>query len=228
MSLKGKVAIVTGGSRGIGAGIAKELASRGAKVLITYNSNPSKASAVVDGIKSNGGIAGSVKADCVDKAAPNIVVDAALELDGGNSGIDIVINNAGCGEEMYLADTTYDYFEKVVNTNMRFPMFLVQAAMPYLRRGGRIVNIGSVCAREGILPPNIHLVMSVGRVLLPNLVYAANPNPNTGWAKTGVYSATKAALEALTRVWAVELSHKYGVTVNNINPGPVATDMWEG
>ncbi|EXJ85331.1 hypothetical protein A1O1_05695 [Capronia coronata CBS 617.96] len=193
MSLAGKIAIVTGGSRGIGAGIAKELAKRGAKVLITYVANAAKADAVVEGIKADGGEALAVKADCTDKAAPKVVVDAALKFDGG---IDIIINNAGAGDEAYLQDATYEHFEKVVNTNMRFPLFLVQAALPYLRRGGRIVSIGSVCGREG-------------------------------WPKNSVYCATKAALEAYARVWAVELGHKYGVTVNNVNPGPVATDMWE-
>ena len=212
MSLTGKIAIVTGGSRGIGAGIAKGLAQRGAKVLITYVASPAKAEEVVKTIKANGGEAAAVKADCTDEGAPKIVVDAALKFDGH---IDIIINNAGTGDEMYLHDATYEHFEKVVYTNMRFPMFLVQAALPYLRKGGRIVNIGSVCAREGTTS-----YRTEGLPVTQVLTFVA------GWPKNSVYCATKAALEAFARVWAVELGHKYGVTVNNVNPGPVATDMW--
>lgn len=145
MSLTGKVAIVTGGSRGIGAGIAKELAKRGASVLITYVSRTAAADEVVAAIKAAGGKAAAVKADCEDKEAPKIVVDAALQFDGG---IDIVINNAGAGDESFLKDITYEHFEKVVNVNMRFPLFLTQACLPYLRKGGRVVNLGSVIGRQ--------------------------------------------------------------------------------
>jgi len=146
MSLQGKVAIVTGGSRGIGAGIAKELSKRGAKVLITYGSAASKAGQVVEAIKSAGGEAAAVQADCMSQDSPQMIVDAALPFDGG---IDIIVNNAGVGDEMFLKEATYEHFEKVMFTNVRFPMFLVQASLPYLRKGGRIVNVGSVVAREG-------------------------------------------------------------------------------
>jgi 3-oxoacyl-[acyl-carrier protein] reductase len=144
MSLKGKVAIVTGGSRGIGAGIAKELSKRGAKVLITYASS----STLAEAIEYSGGTASAVKADCMSIDAPKLVIDEAIKFDGG---IDIIINNAGAGDEMWLKDVTYEHFDKIFHTNVRFPMFLMKESLPYIRKGGRVVNIGSVVARQGKL-----------------------------------------------------------------------------
>jgi 3-oxoacyl-[acyl-carrier protein] reductase len=146
MSLKGKVAIVTGGSRGIGAGIAKELSKRGAKVLITYASSSSKADEVVSSIKSQGGEAVAIQADCMSQDAPKLVVEAAIKFDGG---FDIIVNNAGAGDEMWLKDVTYEHFDKIFYTNVRFPMFLMKESLPYIRKGGRVVNLGSVVARQG-------------------------------------------------------------------------------
>ncbi|KAF2105018.1 NAD(P)-binding protein [Rhizodiscina lignyota] len=193
MSLTNKVAIVTGGSRGIGAGIAKELAHRGAKVLLTFASTAAAADSVVQDIKSAGGEAVALKADCMDKDTPALVIKTAVEsFDGG---IDIIINNAAAGDECYLKDVTYEHYEKVFTTNVRFPMFLVKESLPFLRRGGRIVNIGSVVSREG-------------------------------WKMHTAYGATKACMDSFARTWSVELGHEYGITVNNVNPGPVNTDMW--
>lgn len=147
MSLTGKVAIVTGGSRGIGAGISKELANRGAKVLITYISNNTAADKVAASIIAAGGSAVALKADCMSPDAPNLVISTAIAAFDG--GIDIIINNAGVGDELWLKDATLEHFDKVFTTNVRFPMFLVKESLPYLRKGGRVVNIGSVVARQG-------------------------------------------------------------------------------
>ena len=152
MSLKAKVAIVTGGSRGIGAGIARELCKRGAKVLITYASSSTKADEVVASIKSTGGEALALQADCLSQDSPKSVVEAAVKLDG-NGGFDIIINNAGAGDEMWLKDVTYEHFDNVFHTNVRFPMFLMKESLPYIRKGGRVVNIGSVVARQGKFTP---------------------------------------------------------------------------
>lgn len=150
MSLRGKNAIVTGGSRGIGAGIAEELAKRGANVLITYASSSAKADEVVQSIKSHSnGIA--IQANCMDIEAPKKVVSASLEAFG--PGIDIIVNNAGAGDELFLEDITLEHFDKVFYTNVRFPIFLVQASLPHLRKGGRIVNLSSVVARQGDAKP---------------------------------------------------------------------------
>ena len=80
--------------------------------------------------------------------APKPVSDEAIKFDGG---IDIIINNAGAGDEMWLKDVTYEHFDKIFHTNVRFPMFLMKESLPYIRKGGRVVNIGSVVARQGKL-----------------------------------------------------------------------------
>ncbi|CAH0055928.1 unnamed protein product [Clonostachys solani] len=193
MSLQNKVAIVTGGSRGMGAGTAKELAFRGAKVLITYASNTAKADAVVAAIKAKGGEAASVQADCMDEASPKLVVDTCVRNFG--QGIDIIVNNAGAGDEVYLKDTDMDHWNKLFHTNVRFPMFLVKESLPYLQKGGRIVNLSSVVARQA-------------------------------YTMQGAYGASKACMESLARTWALELGASHGITVNCVNPGPVATEMW--
>ena len=147
-SLQGKSAIVTGGSRGIGKGIAEELAKCGVKVLITYASASEAAQKVVAGIKSSGGEAAALQANCMSEESPEKIVRATMDAFGG--GIDIIINNAGVGDEVFLKDETYEHFDKMFYTNVRFPMFLVKASLPYLQRGGRIVNVGSVVARQGM------------------------------------------------------------------------------
>jgi NAD(P)-dependent dehydrogenase (short-subunit alcohol dehydrogenase family) len=222
MSLKGKVAIVTGGSRGIGTGIAKELSKRGARILITYASSGSKAEEVVASIQSWGGEAVAIQADCISSDAPKLVVEAAIKFDGG---IDIIVNNAGAGDEMWLKDATYEHFDKIFHTNVRFPMFLMKESLPYIRKGGRVVNIGSVVVRQG----QQHSRFFTN--LVPGIIMNKLANPLTcmyiGWKMHTAYGASKACLESFSKTWAVELGHDYGITVNTVNPGPVATDMWK-
>ncbi|KAH7471780.1 hypothetical protein FOMA001_g13177 [Fusarium oxysporum f. sp. matthiolae] len=209
MSMKGKVAIVTGGSRGIGASIAKELGKRGAMVAITYAVSSSQADTVVETIKSTSD-AIALQADCKDPASPEKVISATVQAFGER--IDIIVNNAGVGDELYLEDITLEHFDKVMYTNVRFPIFLLQKALPYLQRGGRVVNLSSVAARQG-------------RPEFASISYCVNQR-ETGFAMQSVYGASKACLESLARTYAVELGHKYGITINAVNPGAVATDMW--
>lgn len=89
--------------------------------------------------------------------APKLVVEEATKFDGG---IDIIVNNAGAGDEMWLKDVTYEHFDKIFYTNVRFPMFLMKESLGFIRRGGRVVNIGSVVARQG------QLVLAQGPMLL--------------------------------------------------------------
>lgn len=148
-SLQNKVAIVTGGTRGIGGGIATELAKRGASVLVTYVSPKSArlGEEFVAMVKKDGGNAVAVQADCTSPESPKLIVETAVKEFG--RGIDIIVNNAGVSEELWLRDCTYEHYERVFLTNVRFPIFLVQACLPYLRKGGRILNMSSVAAREG-------------------------------------------------------------------------------
>ncbi|KAI0126183.1 putative gluconate 5-dehydrogenase [Xylariales sp. AK1849] len=191
-NLQGLTAIITGGSRGIGAGIALELASRGANVLITYQSALSQADEIVAKIQALGCEALAVQASGNDKDAPARIVKAAADR---WSHIDIIINNAGAGDDCLLKDLTHEIWDKMLNTNLRLATFLVKESMPYLGKAPRIVNVSSMIARLG----------------------GAYGTP---------YCASKAALEGVTKVWAAELGQDYNATVNCVNPGPVATDMW--
>ena len=145
--LADKTAIVTGGSRGVGAGIAKELARRGARVMITFVSSPDKAAEVVADIVREGGSAAMLQADCSERSSPQKVVHATLQA--FSSGIDVVVNNAGSFDEAALKDITLEQYDQAFNVCTRFPIFLVQAALPYMPRGGKIINIGSQAARVG-------------------------------------------------------------------------------
>ncbi|KAH7007496.1 putative gluconate 5-dehydrogenase [Ilyonectria destructans] len=191
-SLQDKVAIVTGGSRGLGAGIAKELARRGSNIVITYNSSKFEAEKIAASITDMGRGAIVVQAKGTDRSAPERIIAATVEKWGR---VDIIINNAGTGEDALLEDLTHEQWDKQFDTNLRLPTFLVKAALPYFGPAPRIVNISSISARAGT-------------------------------AYLGAYAATKAALEGITRVWAYELGQKYNATVNCVNPGPIATDMW--
>ncbi|TDZ74828.1 L-xylo-3-hexulose reductase [Colletotrichum trifolii] len=196
MSLKGKVAIVTGGARGIGAGIVRALAKEGASVAFNYVSDSSEATsaALVEEVERLGSRATFVRADMASLEAPSILVTKALETFQTDK-IDILVNNAGVGGNLPLEEVTPDHYDKLTSVNVRAVIFMTQAVLPHLNRGGRIVNLSSISARGG-------------------------------YPTQSVYAASKAAVEGLTRVWATELGHKYGVTVNSVNPGPVDTDMY--
>ncbi|KAG2183128.1 hypothetical protein INT43_006123 [Umbelopsis isabellina] len=148
--LEGKVAIVTGGSRGIGEGIVKNLAEAGAYVVVNYTSSNTQADALVAEIISNGGKAITVQADMGTIEGPQKIVDAAVDTFGK---IDIIVNNAGVAGGIPLGSITAENYEKIYNVNVRGPLFLVQAAAPHLQEYGRIINITSVAART--VSPNI-------------------------------------------------------------------------
>lgn len=139
--LAGKTALVTGASRGIGAGIARRLAAEGARVALTYSASPDKAHKVVEEIVSAGGQAIALAADCADPAAVVASVEATVSAFGR---LDILVNNAGMGvvgtiEEAALAD-----FEHCFNVNVRAVFVGMQTAARHMGRGGRIITIGSV------------------------------------------------------------------------------------
>ncbi|KAK7889935.1 hypothetical protein LTR67_008399 [Exophiala xenobiotica] len=145
--LDGKVAIVTGGSRGIGAAIATELARRGASIVLTYVSSAKGALATLHQIEAVGGPkAVAVQADCSDAevAARKVVAEA---VKGFGPGIDIIVNNAANGNDHSLEEVDTPTFDIMFHTNVLFPLALVKESAPYLRRCGRIVNISSAGAR---------------------------------------------------------------------------------
>lgn len=141
---------MTGSSRGIGEAIAFGLAAHGAKVTITYSSDRSKkgADALVSRIKNEtNSSAIDVQCDLKSPDAPKKIVDATTKAFGDH--IDILVNNAAIISDKYAQDITADHFDEVFHTNVRAPLFMLQAVLPYLRKPGRIINLSSVGARQG-------------------------------------------------------------------------------
>jgi 3-oxoacyl-[acyl-carrier protein] reductase len=145
MILKGKKALVTGASRGIGAAIAKGLAAEGADVAITYEKSADRAAGVVREIEALGRRAVAIKADSADAAAVQASVDkAAAEL----GGLDILVNNAGILRVGDLKDLSLADIDAILDVNVRSPIVASKAALAHLGKGGRIINIGSLFAER--------------------------------------------------------------------------------
>ncbi|KAA5610661.1 SDR family NAD(P)-dependent oxidoreductase [Rhodovastum atsumiense] len=196
-SLAGRLAVVTGASRGIGRAIALQLAAAGAAVVVHYRRAEAEARAVIDAIGAQGGIALGFAADLQDRGAVRDFyprLDAELQDRFGDTGFDILVNNAGIGGgRLRIGEVSEAAFDQVLDVNLRAPFFLIQGAIPRLRAHGRIINISSMGTR------------------------AAFP-------EMASYAPAKAGLEALTRLLAVELGPR-GITVNAVLPGATATDM---
>ncbi|TGO32337.1 hypothetical protein BHYA_0327g00050 [Botrytis hyacinthi] len=201
--LEGKLAIITGASRGIGAAIAENLASKGANLVLNYTSNSSATltSELSKKLEEKHSIKTFiVQADVSEKSGAETIVSNTKSHFSDPSGkfqIDILVNNAGVSKNTPISDITIDDFNWQYKINVLGPLLLLQAALDYLPhdRSGRIINLGSVSSSEGF------------------------------WGQT-VYGGTKAAVDAMTRTWARELHDR--ATANSINPGPVKTDMWAG
>jgi 3-oxoacyl-[acyl-carrier protein] reductase len=150
-SLSGKVALITGGSRGIGAAIAKRLARDGAHVAITYAKDANSASTVVKAIEANGGKALAIKADAADPKAIQAAVEETVESFGR---LDILVNNAGTAIPKPFEETTLEEMEQVINLNFRGVMVATQAALKHMQNGSRIIMIGS-CVGERMMTPGL-------------------------------------------------------------------------
>ncbi|MGE8496106.1 MAG: SDR family NAD(P)-dependent oxidoreductase [Pseudomonas sp.] len=170
--LRGKRALVTGASRGIGAAIALALADKGADVAITYERSAERAAEVVRAIEAKGRKAIAIQADSADPAAIKRSVDETAQALGG---LDILVNNAGIALFNTFAEFSVEDIDALLDVNVRGPILTAQAAIPYLKAGARVINIGSVGAER-----------IVG---------------DTG----AVYYMTKSALHSLTRGLAREL-----------------------
>jgi 3-oxoacyl-[acyl-carrier protein] reductase len=147
--LAGKVALVTGGSRGIGAAIAKRLAADGAAVAITYSASSGKADEVAHAIAAAGGRALTIKADSVDASAVVAAVERTVKELGG---IDILVNNAGVLALGPIDDFKLADFDRTIAVNVRAVFIATQAAVKQMKRGGRIINIGSCNAERMPFP----------------------------------------------------------------------------
>jgi 3-oxoacyl-[acyl-carrier protein] reductase len=149
--LSNKVALVTGGSRGIGAAIAKRLSTDGASVAITYAKNATSASAVVKEIGLAGGKAIAIRADGADSSAVKAAVEEVVQSFGQ---LDILVNNAGTAIPKPFLETSIEDMEHVLNLNVRAVFVVTQAALKYLKSGGRIIMIGS-CVGERVIAPGL-------------------------------------------------------------------------
>jgi 3-oxoacyl-[acyl-carrier protein] reductase len=150
-SLAKKVALITGGSRGIGAAIAKRLAAEGASVAITYAKDATAASAVVKAIESDGGKAIAIQAEAADAAAAKNAVEKTVAALGK---LDILVNNAGVAIPKKFEETTLEEIDRMIDINVRGTMVVTQAALKHFNDGGRIIMVGS-CVGERVLTPGL-------------------------------------------------------------------------
>jgi 3-oxoacyl-[acyl-carrier protein] reductase len=149
--LNEKVALVTGGSRGIGAAIAKRLAADGASVAITYAKDAASAAAVVKAIESDGGKAVAIQADAADTEAVKAAVEKAVATFGR---LDVLVNNAGTAIPKPFEETTLEEMDRMIDINFRGTLAATQAALKHIQSGGRIIMIGS-CVGERLMTPGL-------------------------------------------------------------------------
>ena len=196
---KNKIALVTGGSRGLGKNMALALATKGIDVVLTYHSNETEAANVVADIQAMGRKAAAFQLDASNVKSFDAFVanmTAHLQAETGSANIDFLINNAGTALYAPFAETTEEQFDAALNIHYKGVFFLTQKMLPYLSDGGRIINISSGLARF------------------------ATPG-------SSAYGSMKGAIEVLSRYLAKELGSR-GIAVNVVAPGAIETDFGGG
>jgi NAD(P)-dependent dehydrogenase (short-subunit alcohol dehydrogenase family) len=193
------IALVTGGSRGLGRNTALHLAAKGHDVILTYKSQQADALSAVAEIEAIGRKAVAIALDVSDSssfAAFAVQAKQALQTRWGRDTFNVLVNNAGFGTHASMMDTTEAQFDDLVNVHFKGPFFLTQKLLPLMADGGRIVNLSS----------------GLTRFALPG--YAA-------------YASMKGAVEVMSRYMAKELGPR-GIAVNTVAPGAIATDFGGG
>ncbi|GJM35441.1 MAG: short-chain dehydrogenase [Saprospiraceae bacterium] len=194
-----KIAVVTGGSRGLGRDMAINLAKKGIDVMLSYHSNQSAAKEVVAEIEKNGQKAKALQLDSSNiKGFDDFFnrVSSYLISEYGNPNFDFLINNAGTGLNQPFIETTEAQFEEMLNIHFKGVYFLTQKALPYINDKGSIINISSGLARFS-------------------------------FPGSSAYACMKGAIEVFTRYLAKELGHRR-ITANVVAPGAIATDFGGG
>ncbi len=199
MSTQTPIALITGGSRGLGKSMALKLAEHGTDVVLTYRSNQAEAEAVVAAIQKLGRRATALPLDVGKAASFKAFAEqlrATLQQHWQRGQFDYLVNNAGIGIHASFAETTEAQFDELVNIHLKGAFFLTQTLLPLIADGGRILNVAS----------------GLARFALPG--YAA-------------YASMKGAIEVLTRYLAKELGSR-GIAVNTLAPGAIETDFGGG
>lgn len=199
MESKNKIALVTGGSRGLGKDMALRLAEKGIDVVLTYNTQAAEAQAVANQVQQSGGKAASLHLNTGDIKSFGSFIDRLKETLSNTFGahhIDFLINNAGIGGYKLIEEVTDDFFDELLNIHFKGVYFLTQGLIPLMNDGGGIVNISS----------------GLTRVSFP---------------RSSVYAAIKGAVEVFTRYLAKELGTK-GIRANTVAPGAIMTDFGGG
>jgi len=193
-----KIAIITGGSRGLGANAALKLATRNTDLIITYKQNKAAADEVVSSITTLGARATALHLDSGSiSGIPDFITQVQETLaQWGSERFDILINNAGMGLHAAFSDVTEAQFDALMNVHLKSVFFLTQALVPLMADGGRILNVSS----------------GLARFTMPGY---------------SVYASMKGAIEVLTRYLAKELGHR-GISVNVLAPGAIETDFGGG
>ena len=197
-ALQGKIALVTGASRGIGRATASALADHGAHVLVHYGRSTQDAQSLVADIRSKGGRADMVQADLGSPDGAALLAKEVRSIVGER--LDMLVLNAGISKAATIKDHTSEDFDSLFATNVRGPFFLVQQLLPILGEGSNIIVISSIGAR------------------------AVPGKPDLDSPSILAYSATKGALETLVKNWAAILGPQ-GIRVNAVAPGIIDTDM---
>ncbi|MDQ2718272.1 MAG: SDR family oxidoreductase [Bacteroidota bacterium] len=197
--MNNKIALVTGGSRGLGRDMAINIAKKGIDVVLTYNNNKEKAEEVVSEIKSMGQKAFALQLDTSEiKSFDGFfeTMTSRLEKNAGNKNFDFLINNAGTALYSPITETTEQQFDNAVNIHFKGVFFLTQKALPFLNDGGSIINISSGLAR-------------------------------VSYPGSSVYGSLKGAIDVMTRYMAKELGPRK-ITANVVAPGAIETDFGGG